>query len=61
MLKTSKKTTFVIILLTRASKDIDFVKPVTACFAAVYGAELGRGTWAEIEPLLIMRPSIGLR
>src|SRR5262245_5591068 len=30
-----------------------------ACLAAVYGAELGRGTWAETEPLLMIRPPCG--
>ena len=30
-----------------------------ACLVAVYGAELGRGTWAEIDPLLMIRPPRG--
>src|SRR5262249_47709745 len=41
------------------SKDVDLVRPVTACLVAVYGAELGRGACAEIEPLLMMRPPLG--
>src|SRR5690242_2446452 len=32
----------------RPSSEIDFVSPVTACLVDVYGAELGRGTWADI-------------
>ena len=35
------------------------VSPVMACFVAVYGAEFGRGAWAEMEPLLMMRPPRG--
>ncbi len=38
---------------------MDLVRPVTACLVAVYGAESGRGAWAEIEPLLMMRPPRG--
>ena len=38
---------------------VERVKPVTACFVAVYGDELGRGTWAETEPLLMIRPPMG--
>ena len=34
--------------------------PEMACFVAVYGAELGRGRSAEMLPLLMMRPPIGL-
>ena len=30
-----------------------------ACFVAVYGAELGRGTYADSEPLLTIRPPRG--
>ena len=30
-------------------------KPVTACFVAVWGAEFGRGAWAEMERLLLMQ------
>ena len=30
-----------------------------ACLVAVYGAEWGRGAWAEIDPLLMMRPPAG--
>src|SRR5205807_9195077 len=29
---------------------------VLACFVALYGAEFGRGAWAEMEPLLTIRP-----
>src|SRR4051812_13031956 len=43
----------------RPSRAIDFVSPVMACFVAVYGAELGRGVCAEIEPLLMIRPPRG--
>src|SRR5258707_3898300 len=43
----------------RPSRAMDFVRPVIPCLAAVYGAELGRGTWAEIEPLLMIRPPRG--
>jgi hypothetical protein len=43
----------------RPSRAIDFVSPVMACLVAVYGAEFGRGAWAEIEPLLMMRPPLG--
>ena len=35
------------------------VSPVIACFVAVYGALLGLGTWAEIDPLLMIRPPEG--
>ena len=44
----------------RPSSAADFVSPVMACFVAVYGAEFGRGAWAEIEPLLMIRPPRGL-
>src|SRR5207244_9097414 len=43
----------------RQSRDVDFVKPVIACFVAVYGAEFGLGAWAEMEPLLTIRPPRG--
>src|SRR5207302_8725944 len=43
----------------RPSRDVDFVRPVIACLVEVYGAELGRGTCAEMEPLLMMRPPRG--
>src|SRR4029079_14486976 len=43
----------------RPSRAIDFVRPVMACLVAVYGAELGRGVCAEMEPLLMMRPPEG--
>src|SRR3954464_15742737 len=43
----------------RPSSDVDFVRPVIACFVAVYGAEFGRGAYAEIDPLLMMRPPRG--
>src|SRR6202022_1078416 len=38
---------------------VDFGRPVIACFVAVYGAELGGGLCAEIDPLLMMRPPRG--
>ena len=41
------------------SSEVDLVRPVIACLVAVYGAELGRGTWAEMDPLLMMRPPLG--
>src|SRR5437899_12131573 len=41
------------------SSDVALVRPVIACLVEVYGAELGRGVWAEIEPLLMMRPPRG--
>ena len=43
----------------RPSSATDLVKPVTACLVAVYGAEKGRGVWAETDPLLMMRPPRG--
>src|SRR5207245_4714265 len=43
----------------RQSSDVDLVKPVIACFVAVYGAEFGRGAWADMEPLLTIRPPRG--
>src|SRR5256886_10345923 len=43
----------------RPSSDADLVKPVIACFVAVYGAEFGRGAWADMEPLLTIRPPRG--
>src|SRR5262244_424941 len=43
----------------RPSSEVDLVSPVIACFVAVYGAEFGLGAWAEIEPLLMMRPPLG--
>src|SRR5688500_3109747 len=45
---------------SRPSSEVDFVSPVIACLDAVYGAEFARGTCAEIEPLLIMRPPRGV-
>ena len=46
-------------LYLRPSSEVDLVRPVMACLVDVYGAESGRGTWAEIEPLLMIRPPIG--
>ena len=43
----------------RPSSDVDVVSPVIACFVAAYGAELGRGTEDESEPLLMIRPPRG--
>src|SRR6478609_8007525 len=43
----------------RPSSADDFVSPVMACFVAVYGAELGRGVCAEIDPLLMILPPRG--
>lgn len=28
-----------------------------ACFEVVYGYDIGRGTWAESDPLFMMRPT----
>ncbi len=36
------------------------VKPVTACFVAVQGAEFGRGAWAEMDRLLLMQTPMGV-
>ena len=44
----------------RPSRAVDLVSPVIACLVEVYGDENGRGVWAEIEPLLMMRPPRGL-
>src|ERR1022692_2661531 len=44
----------------RPSSEMHLVSPVMACLVAVYGAELGPGTWAEIEPLLTIRPPRGV-
>src|SRR5262245_3282670 len=43
----------------RPSSAVDFVSPVIACLVAVYGAEFGRGAYAEIDPLLIILPPRG--
>src|SRR2546428_11377954 len=43
----------------RPSSDVALVSPVIACLVEVYGAELGRGVWAEMEPLLMIRPPRG--
>src|SRR5438034_7205172 len=43
----------------RPSSAVALVRPVMACLVAVYGAELGRGLCAEMEPLLMMRPPRG--
>src|SRR5215472_16998616 len=43
----------------RPSRDVAFVRPVIACFVAVYGAEFGLGAWAEMEPLFMIRPPLG--
>ena len=37
-------------LYFRPSSEVDLVSPVIACLVAVYGAELGRGDVAEIDP-----------
>ena len=41
------------------SSEMALVRPVIACLLAVYEAACGRGTWAEIEPLLMIRPPCG--
>src|SRR5262249_9073509 len=43
----------------RPSRAVDFVSPVIACLAAVYGAEFGRGAYADTDPLLMIRPPGG--
>mmetsp|Transcript_20268 Transcript_20268/g.47331 ORF Transcript_20268/g.47331 Transcript_20268/m.47331 type:complete len:266 (-) Transcript_20268:1001-1798(-) len=43
----------------RPSNANDFVRPVIACFVAVYGAVLGRGLSADTDPLLMIRPPLG--
>src|SRR5512146_793385 len=43
----------------RQSRESDLVSPRTACLVAVYGAEWGRGAYAEIDPLLMIRPPRG--
>jgi hypothetical protein len=43
----------------RPSSAICRVRPVIACLVAVYATACGRGTWAEIEPLLMIRPPRG--
>jgi hypothetical protein len=43
----------------RPSSEMDLVSPVIACLVAVYAALPGRGEWAEIEPLLMIRPPRG--
>src|ERR1700735_92221 len=43
----------------RPSRDRARVRPVIACLETVYGAEWGRGTWAESEPLLMILPPFG--
>src|SRR5437867_12841519 len=40
----------------RPSSEVDLVKPVIACFVAVYGAEFGLGAWADMDPLFTIRP-----
>jgi hypothetical protein len=42
----------------RPSSEIDLVRPVIACLDAVYATACGRGTWAEIEPLLMILPPL---
>ena len=43
----------------RPSSERLFVRPVIACLVLVYGVDPGRGTCAEIEPLLMIRPPCG--
>ena len=44
----------------RPSSAVALVSPVMACLVAVYASERGRGAWAEIEPLLMIRPPGGV-
>src|SRR5580693_5400000 len=46
-------------LYGRPSSEIDLVRPVIPCLVTVYPTERGRGVWAEIEPLLMIRPPAG--
>lgn len=39
------------------SRRVDLVIPSTACLDAVYGAVCTRGVYADIEPLLMIRPT----
>ena len=41
------------------SRAVALVSPVMACFVEVYGDELGRGVWAEMDPLLMILPPRG--
>src|SRR5271167_1693218 len=43
----------------RPSRDRARVSPVIACLDTVYGAEFGRGTCADSEPLLMILPPLG--
>src|SRR3990172_2214844 len=43
----------------RPSSEVDLVRPVIACFVAVYATEFGLGACAEMDPLLMMRPPRG--
>lgn len=43
----------------RPSSEAVLVSPMTACLVAVYAMELGRGVWAEIDPLLMRKPADG--
>ena len=45
-----------VMLSARPSKRVDFVSPRTACLEDVYGDEKGRGVYADIDPLFMMRP-----
>lgn len=45
-----------VMLYFRPSKFVALVNPEIACLEIAYGAEFGRGTWAAIEPLLMIRP-----
>ena len=41
---------------SRPSRAVHCVRPHRPCFDAEYGAESGRTRWAEIEPMLMIRP-----
>lgn len=40
----------------RPSRAVHFVSPCKACLEQAYGDVWGRGTWADKDPLLIIRP-----
>src|SRR5258708_8890737 len=44
---------------SRPSRERARVSPVIACLDTVYGADRGRATWADSEPLLLSRPPPG--
>src|SRR5215208_6287206 len=43
----------------RPSRAVALVSPLIACLVAEYAIDCGLGTWAEIDPLLMIRPPRG--